>query len=84
MALYYAITFEEGTWKLVTSGDDPEAVYEQAENILSGLNEAMSDEDPISLSPDAEAMLNSLRVVPEVTARDVYHVVYTPEFEEED
>lgn len=76
MSTYYAITNRNGQWLYVYSGQDPEAVYREAAEIVERQYIIPGDEGaPISSS--TELQLDTLRVVPEEIAREKYHVVFS-------
>jgi len=75
MPTYYAITRRNGRWQYVYSGADPESVYRHAADIIEGQYALPGDEGG-PVSPVTEHMLDALRVVPEVIAREQYCVSF--------
>lgn len=75
MATYYAIAHRSGRWIFICSGSHPEELYREAINIIEAQERYFDDEGGV-LSIGAESQLNTLRVVPEETARDHYHVTF--------
>ncbi len=78
MSTYFAITQRNGRWEYLYSGQDPREVYQGAVDML-GAHGAYPDDERVALSPFAERLLDTLRVVPESVAQEVYHVVYSRE-----
>ena len=81
MPTYFAITNHQGRWEYVCAGSDPEEVFREAEEILLA-QEVYPGEEETALSPNTETQMNDLRVVPEETAREYYHIAFTREFSE--
>jgi hypothetical protein len=71
--MYYAITLRHGRWEYVCSGSQPQELYHQARELLQGHAGYLDEEGELS-SPESERLLDHLRIVPEVTAREQYRV----------
>ena len=75
MPQYFAIASQNGEWVYLCAGPDTEEVYREAITLIEE-QEAADDDETLAFSPVVESMLNSLRVVPEESARATYHVTF--------
>jgi len=76
---YFAITRRNDAWEYICSGIDPQEVYQEAIAILEThgtLPGSYFAEDTMVASTLTEQQIDALRVVPEETAREVYHVAF--------
>lgn len=80
---YYAIARRQAQWVYVCAGADPVQVYHDAIEILQG-RAASHGELPVAVSPLTELLLDSLRVVPAVVARERYQVRFLSRVREDD
>lgn len=80
--MYYAITRRNDHWEYVCSGQDPQEVYREAIDLIDiPLTASLAEEEFGSYTPPgSERLLDTLRVVPEETARERYHVSYTEQY----
>jgi len=76
METYFAIINRNGRWEFVCSGRDPEDVYRQAIEIVATPFGDDENDEPY-ISPTGERLVDTLRVVPEVIAREKYAVIFT-------
>jgi len=77
MLTYYAIARRNGQWTYICSGTHPEEVYRQAITLIETQENYAGGDDLYAYSPSVESLLDTLRVVPEETAKDHYHVVFS-------
>ncbi|HEY3377023.1 MAG TPA: hypothetical protein VGL77_05955 [Armatimonadota bacterium] len=84
MLTYYAIACQGGQWVYICAGREPEEVYRQAIAIIESQETYLDDEGVSSLSPGTESLMDTLRVVPEETAKEHYHVVFSRQVRVED
>ena len=74
MMTYYAIACRNGQWVYICSGVTPEDIYREAIDLIEA--RGMYMDDAVALSPSVESQLDTLRVVPEETAKEHYHVKF--------
>lgn len=75
MFTYYAIARRQGEWTYICSGTRPEELYRQAITLIEAQEGLLADELPAH-TPGVESQLDTLRVVPEETAKEQYHVIF--------
>lgn len=76
MPTYYAIAHHQGEWTYLCAGRVPEDVYWEALTLIEARERYADEDGVVLLSPNTESLLDTLRVVPEETAREHYHVVF--------